>query len=781
MNFTSVESVDQCVWDMKLADYPRGVNRAEINKLFNGNPPYTDDEVIQNNIEANFNDLTATRIATAARGQLYHALVSPDPVINIECDYGPVWKRMDWGTTMSRVANRIIGNESEWKEEERSTFAQMAVHGIGPAIWPTQQLWCPTPKEIGDVLIPGGTYRSLKNLPFFAVYEQYTGAELIRLTSGPNIDKGWNMPLVKSLIAWQEEQAKRMMGNNWPQTWSPEKWAERRKEDAGCYAFDTLPTIDTWHFYFWSDDGKNSGWRKRVILDSWGEPGTGYDKKPARGKNGKHGKNGDSRSEFLFDPGTRKYADKLGELIHFQFGDCSPVAPFRYHSVRGLGLMMYAVCQVQNRLKCKFTDAAFESCMQYFRVTDPTDHEKVTKINLIHAGVIPDGVNFMPQAERWNMNENQVLTALAMQKQTVADNSASFTSDNDFGEKQNEETATRTMAKINSSNALIGAMLEQAYDLQKYKLMEVVRRLCIKDSRDPAARMFRVECLKAGIPPEAMIYERLNIQPVRVIGNGNKMMQIAMMDKMMAVAYEKVGPEAQKQIMRRFGTVNSDDPQFGNSLVPDAPHVTDTTHDAQLTADALLGGRKVDMATGANPQEVIEAMLGSIVDEIKVIQSTTKIPTQKELFGMGRLIVALEGQIKIMSQDKGAKQKVKMFQDAIGKISNVVKAFGQQLAEQQKAAQKQQGQGGGVPPEAQAKIATDALRTKAKIQLGKEAHASKQAQKQVAFEQKMKEQAEQHAAAMQKDADEHRLMLIKEAVKTVGELKKSKLKSVSEE
>jgi len=40
--------------------------------------------------------------------------------------------------------------------------------------------------------------------------------------------------------------------------------------------------------------------------------------------------------------------------VAFQFADLSAVAPFRYHSVRSLGWLLYAVINLQNRLRCKF-------------------------------------------------------------------------------------------------------------------------------------------------------------------------------------------------------------------------------------------------------------------------------------------------------------------------------------------------------------------------------------------------------------------------------------------
>ena len=57
--------------------------------------------------------------------------------------------------------------------------------------------------------------------------------------------------------------------------------------------------------------------------------------------------------------------------MHVQFADGSVVPPFRWHSVRSLGYQLYALCHLLNWLRCRLSDAVFESMMWYFR-NDPS-------------------------------------------------------------------------------------------------------------------------------------------------------------------------------------------------------------------------------------------------------------------------------------------------------------------------------------------------------------------------------------------------------------------------
>lgn len=746
MEFTSPSAVQEVVAQLKYADYARSLNRARIADLFNGLPPFSDQEVTQNNLETNVNDLSATHIAMAASGQFGNALIAPDPLVNIQLDYGPVYKRREWSDKITRELNKKLKNSLLFQEEEESTFATLVLHGISPSFWHDRDGWCPTSKGVEDVLVPGNTLRDLSNLPFFAVFEQYTGAQLYKMTHGPQVDKAWNLPLAEALIKWVDQESKRLMGSGWPEAWSPEKWSERMKEDSGFYASDALPTIDVYHFYYWSEEDKASGWRKKIILDAWSNPGFGgnvYAERPKALERTKHGKLG--WGEFLYDPGKRVYADKLDKLIHWQFGDASRVAPFRYHSVRSLGFLLYAVCHLQNRLKCRFHDTVFENLMQYFRVTNPGDMERVTKIDLINRGVIPDGVSFMNQGERWQANQGLAELAMQLNRQTMSDNSSSFSQDYDFTKENQDETATRTMAKVNTSSALIGSMLNRAYGYQKPKLVEIGRRFCQAGSKNPDVRSFRVECLKAGVPSEALQVERWNVSPVKVIGSGNRTLQIAMADKLMFGAYEKLDPDSQKELLRLFVAVNSDY-DVANRMVPETKTISDSTHDAQLSFGTLMQGGRVDVKGGSNYTETIESLLHSLAAVITQVEQSGGMATKEQIAGFGNVAKYIGKNIALLAQDKNMKSKVKEYSDDLNQLMNLVKGYAQRLAEQQ----KKQNANGQMDPKDQAKIQATLLTAQTKSKIQQDTHAQRTAQKQVAFEQTMKQKAQQHRADIAK-------------------------------
>ncbi len=750
MQFNDASAVEQICWQFRLADYPRSLNRAKINSLFNGVPPFTDDEVAQNNIGTNVNFLEATKIAHDARRQFSAAFCSPDPLFKITLDYGPQWKQAKWASIIQKEMNRVVKDSLEYLELRRSTFASCVLHGIGPVIWQNEYSWRPTDLGVEDVFVPSNTKIDMANLPLFAIYRQYTAPQLMKMTRGRNVDPAWNKPLLKRCLKWVDDQSTALMSNGWPTMWQPEKMAERLKGDGGIYSSDAVPTVDCFDFYFYDDDGEQSGWKRRIILDAWGDPGAGGIVESAPTLERDDSLNF-SRGKFLYDSGDRIVASKLSEIMHFQFADGSSVAPFRYHTVRSLGFLLYAVCHLQNRIRSKFNDAVFESLLQYFRVSNPQDMDKVLKIDLMDKGVIDEGVSFVKSDERWKVDQALVEQAMGMNRQTMADNSSSFTQDFDFDSKNADETATRTMAKVNSTTALVGAMLGQAYNYQKFQYSEIGRRFCIKDSRDLDVKRFRVRCLKQGVPEEALNSELWDIQPVRVIGSGNPIVAGAVADKLMAIA-PQLNPTAQNEVKRMYIAANSDDYDLAERLVPDQPHISDTIHDSELAFGAILNGAKVTPKPGLNPVEVCEVFITQIKQTVQKILQSDGIGTPDQVTGLYGAAQYCDSFIKMLSQDVNEKERVAFYGKELGKIMNEVKAFNQRQQEQAaKAAQS----GNGLDPEVGAKIAALQAETNAKIEFMKQSHAEKSAQKKISFEQKISQDQQKHALELEKTIAGH--------------------------
>jgi hypothetical protein len=744
---------------MRLADYPRDLNRQLINSLFNGAPPYTAEEQIENNIATNVNDLSATDLGLTARRQFSNAFCNPDPLVTAQLDYGPAHKRQKWQSRITKEWNKAMINSFAYLDLREGVFAQVVLHGAGPTGWQSKEKWISKQYGIEDVLIPSNTDRSLENLPFFAIYRSYSVNQLWKMAKGPRVDKGWNMKVVDKVLKWADKQTETLLGQTWPEVWSPTKMEERFKQDGGLYASDAVPTIDCYDFYFWNDNGKQSGWNRRIILDAWGQPGSGAITM-AQHKGGVRSAKERSRfdygkGEFLYDSGDRVYADKIDKIIHFQFGDASAVAPFKYHSVRSLGFLVYAVCHLQNRLKCKFNDAVFESLMQYFRVTNPADVDRAQKVDLTDKGFIPEGLAFVKPEERWKYDEALAMSAIEMNRRTMSQQGGNYSSDTDDPNK--EETATLTLQKANATASIVGAVLNLCYMREKFRYIEIARRFCIKNSSDPDVRKFRVNCLKDGVPEGALNSERWDLQVNRVMGGGNKMLEIAIAEKLMAVR-EKHGPQAQTRISTIYDAAITGDYALAEDLNPEMPQISKTVHDTQLAFGSMIAGVEVAPEEGLNPIEVCQTMLMEIEKRVALINQMGGMGTPIEILGLKLAEKYTNAFIMQLAMDKAQKATVKAFKDQLAKAMNEVKAFEQR---QQQAAQQQNGKNGADPKD-MAKVQGMMLQSQTKAKLASESHAQKTAQRELQFEQKIKQDQQKHAADLMQEGQKAMLEISKQ-------------------
>lgn len=753
--------MEEEVYNLKFADYPRAANRAKIDGLFDGNPPFTEAEREESGIKTNVNFLEPTKIAHDARRQYSNAFLTPGNFFNVSLDYGPAHKRKEWSNIITTQINRQMKLDPRYRECLRNTFAQLVLHGIGPATWDGKEKWCPTMVWIADLLIPSRTLLTMENLTKFAIKRRYTAEELWKLTHGPKVDKGWNMGVVNQCIEWARKQTAPLART--PPIETPEQLEQDFKENSGWYSSDIVPTIDCWDFYFFDETGNDLGWKRRIILD------TNFDSLTVETKNVLSG-----RGQFLYDSGNRNYARKLSEIIHFQFADGSSVAPFRYHTVRSLGFLLYSICQLQNRLRCKFNDAVWESLMQYYRISNPDDAERTLKLTLLDKGIIPNDVTMVGRNERWGVEMNLVGTAIQMNRQTMEDNSGSYTQDFDFAKDQVEKTATQVTAEVTASSALVTSMLQEAYGYQEFQYREISRRFCITKSKDPAVRDFRLACIKQGVPIDALNVDHWNVTAERIIGGGNKQMELAQVNMLMS-QFPRFGPEAQRSILRDFAFAATSDPARTNELVPfEQEKVSPAKHDAQLATGTLMLGLPVDIRPTMNHIEYAETLIFNMASIVNQIEQSGGMATKEQLIGLVNMNQHVEQCIQIIADDPEEKQRVKLYGDELGKIMNMVKAYAQRLQE------KMQEQGQQGDPETNAKVQAMLIQAKSKANILEATNQMKLQQKQIAFQQKTEQQ---QAKAELDNANNIRKTQVDEAatdLKTAGEIQRQSAKAESE-
>jgi hypothetical protein len=771
MDFSTASLVDQVIYEMRQADYPRATNRALINRLFEGFPPWTNEEAESARINTNVNFLDGPKLAADARRSYYNAFVKPADYFTLTLNFGPDRMRPIWSGIVSKEINAIMKNSLCYFETVRSQLAMTVLHGVGPVHWPNQEKWKPRATGIEDLLIPSNTLLSMENLCHFAIFRQYTAVELSGMIERKNVDPAWNIELARKCVKWAMAQPAGQI-TDWDSL-SPEKLVDQLKQDGVYYSSDVVPTIRCWDFYFYSDEGKKHGWRRRMVLDT---PPQGEidDKKLSLQRLGL------DAQQWLYNGKNRVYADDLSQVLHFQFGDLSAKAPFKYHSVRSLGWLIYAICNLQNRLRCKINDATFENLLNYFRVSGADDAERLTKIDLHNYGVVPEGVDFVSQNDRWQINHNLVMGTMADNRQQMNEAAAQFREGRDTG-VQKEKTATEIMAEVNAANALVGTMLSLAYTYQKGQYTEIVRRFMRPNSTDPEVRKFRMRVIKQGVPPKALDPDLWDVAPEQVLGSGNKTLQIAMAEKLMAVR-PLLDPDAQRDVLRMYVQANSDDPRLATRWVPTKPIlVTESTHDAELMVGPLMAGVQVQPRKGQDPVQVVLSLMKSIGAILQRIQATTGLPTLSELAGLVNMAMTIQLYLQMASQDEASGDLVKGVTKELQAIFKLLQNFRQQIQQQQ----QQNGQN--IDPKVQrelmltkAKVESMQAQAQTKAQIEMQKNQQRMAQSEARFRQDQRQKDAEHMGKLEKDLTQSQIDRTIQDAEAAAEIQNERMKAALE-
>ncbi len=767
MRFDTAGRVEEVVWQMRLAELPRAENRTVLNRMYNGQPPFDEATAEENGVQINRNTIEGVNLLAQGRRQWNNAFLKPGNFFNVSVDDGPPHKRREWSRIITKHINRCLKRCPLYMESLRAAGANVVLHGIAPANYSSKTAPTPRPLGVEDLLIPSDTLVSFENLDHFAIFRQWSPAQLYDMTHGPRCDPGWNMGMVTNELRTAANEYQKS-AYSLAYQFQPEKIEEYIKQDLGFWGSDAPPTIDCWDFYFREAEDGN-GWYRRIVLDSslsssarasWRSEGVRPQMAP--------------KGQWLYTSGKRKYAASLRHIIHCQFGDTSAVAPFRYHSVRSLGYMIWGLCELQNRLYCRFNEAVFEQLMWFFR-TNGND-QRLKKGIFTHLGVIPEGISFVTAQERFKPDHQLVNLAMSQNRQLMGQSASSFTQDFRQGGEQ-EMTATETMARVNAVNALVSGMLNLAYTYETYQYRETCRRFCLKDSQWDDVKKFRLGCLKDGVPADMLDVDRWEVEPERVLGAGNKTLEIAQAQQLLQMR-PTLGAEAQQTVDHIAIEAFTDDPALAEQLVPidGRQKISTAQHDAMLAVGTLMQGGMVAFGEQHNMRDVVETLLLEMAIIVQRIVSTGGMATQQEVTGLANMGKHLGQMIAQIEQNPGEMERAKQYQDQLGQLMNAVKGFAQRLAEQQQAAGM--AQNGQVQAETQAKIESQKILATSKAQSNAQAHEQKTVQRRVAFDMKEQQAEQKHQLDLRRQMETQQVEDANENIKTAAEIQRENAKAL---
>lgn len=697
--FGTPEAINEICIDLQRIEDLRAVNRAKINVLFNGGKPYTAEEEKKFQIQINVNWGMGPRIMQDANRQLNNALLHPGLMFTCSLEDGPVDKRDTWSQIFTDEIHKPLQRGKSGKRHAfviKSRNATIALHGIGALMWPNDFRWLPRFVALEDLLIPTDTYCDFTNLRYFAVNLYLTPGELVDMTRGDMVDKGWNKAFVAEIL---DEVSKRKSDGNYS-TWrdQPEAMMEIFKQNQGWNYSDAVPKIRLRSFFH--QDIKTGKWFRKIVLrEAIGSLGV---------------------DKFVYDS-PEPFAADIDHILNVQYGDSSLVAPLKYHSVRGLGVPLFAPVETLNRLQCEFVQHVFENMKMYFRVQDPADRDRLKQVVLSAYGFIPEGLNIVRKDERHQIDGNLVTTAMGQMRQIMQENSSSFVQDVEQSTGA-PITAKEATIRVNQANQMVGGMLQMVYFQETFYYAEIVRRFCSKTSNDPEVKKFRAAVIKRGVPEDMLVADKWHVAAERVLGSGDA--SIAQLQTQWLMTYrQQFDPQAQQKILRLATATMLQDPAKAEMFVPEAPvTATNGTFAAENVFGTLMTGVECAERKGIDQQGYIEALLVMMGTVVQRIQNTDNVGTIDEIIGLQNVAKNIGQHLMILAANEQEKSRVKQYGDILGKLMNEVKGFAQRYMEQKQQEQEAEN----ADPAAEAKAQSTIMLANVKAQISKEQAAAKE-------------------------------------------------------
>lgn len=689
--FATAAQVAEICETMQKVENDRSKDRSLIDNLANGGKPYTPAEVEKHQIQINVNWGGLNKKTQDANRQINNATLHIGQFFSATSRRGKVEKRDEYGRKFTANLHIPLKRGQSGKQHFfllRNRNATLVLHGLGPILWMNDYGWLGRNVALEDLLIPTDTWIDFSNLSHFAVNLYLTAGELFDMTHGDTTQKGWDKKAIQKLFDALRINIPNSDNRSWVD--NPEAMVELFKQNRCAIDSDKVPRIKLRLFLF--QDKESKKWFRRIIL----RENTGAI---------------DTKSGFLFKS-EKPFADNLTQILHVQFGDNVLNAPLKYHSVRGIGTMLYSPEECSNRMMCQYVQHVFESLMTWFRITDPVDHGRLKSIVLRQYGILEDGLNVVPQSERHQIEPKLVESVLSKFRQVMSENSSSYVQDINDGTSK-ERTATEVKGMLSSVNTMVSGTLQGIYLQEGYYFEEVVRRFLNKNSSDEEVKEFQKACKRDGIPDDLMVADNWLIDVEKVLGGGDRMAAQQEADALLSQSH-RYDPSKQRIILRKWTVATTNDPAMGNLLVTDAPDsATDGTRAAENLFGTLMQGTPVHLVEGIDQIGYVEAMLGMLTASVERIKAGDNMGTPQDIAGFGAVAGDIQQHIALLEAEESNGERVKQYSDHLGQIMNDVKGFAQRQQQAQEAAAAESAQN----PEAIAKAEATAMLAKLKAEI----------------------------------------------------------------
>lgn len=651
---------------LKKADEGSSRNRALIDGMFNGAPPFNANDLKEmgQGDRTNLDFGEAAALKEQALAGYYDLTNSVDKIARVRTSYGTPEQAAEWSEAISEEFHHTLKEWSEFEFNHQRLSDMFVSHGVAVSYFEDEIDWRYRVTGFNEFRIPRGTRASEGEIEVATVDREYRADELYAFIREPQVaeELGWDVTTVR-------EALKRACASD--TTTSLGDWerleVELKNNDImwGTAKSKVVKVVHMWVKEF-------CGCVTHLIFLQEPLP-TGP---------------GATKESFLY-----RKQDRFESPTQCWVTFCYGVGNGTYHGIRGLGFKIYPHIQVLNRLRCGMVDGALLSSSLIVQPSDSSTRA-LDDLTLTYYGpyaLFPPGLKIVEKAVP-NLQQNiiPVISDMAAQMQN---NSGAYQT-RAVGGDNTARTAYEVRAQLQKESILSSASINLFYHPWKRLLNETYRRLARRgySANEPGGREaveFRKRCLKRGVPEEA-IYRVRSVEPVRAIGYGSPQMRMAAVDETMQIfgSLDEMGRInlLRDRIAARFGqeVVDRYLPSPNTALRPPIDAKI-----AILENATMVEGNSIPVSPGENHFLHAQAHLQA-ADGLDAATVEGRNNPQEALLAMQMILPHLAQHLAALGNDLVRKDEVAMMRQRHQQLTASAQRVADELQAQMENAQKAQ-------------------------------------------------------------------------------------------
>lgn len=568
---------------LRVADEPSAANRARVQAMFDGVPPYSEAALRESGqaFRCNLNYGNGEAFLEGAMSAYVDLINSVDNLVTVETTFGETEQRKQWEDTIAEEITVLLRQWPKFNHAYMNLCNHFVAHGVGIAAFDDEWDWRWQTTGLGDILIPRQTPASESDIEVAIARRPISVSHLFARIKDEEKAKevGWDVEAVKTAIM----KATGISSNfgDW------ENLArELKNNDLSSNARAAM--VNMIHLWVQEFDGTVSHYSS---LD-------------------------DGTNERFLRKSPNRYTDMGKGFIFFPYGVGTNGT---YHGIRGLGFKIYPHVQIANRLRSQMVDSAMLSSSVMLQ---PEDERAIEAFSFNYMGpfaLLSPGMTYVERAIP-NMSTATMPVLNDMMAQ-MNDRVGQYSTSAVFG-SGGEKTRFEVAAHLESASRISVTALNLFYEPWDRLMRETVRRLTregyIRDLPGGMdAEILRQRCLDRGVPLEALYgLKHSRTRSVRAVGAGSQAKRMVALQQLneYAGSFDSVG-RARLQRDQVAALVGYDQAER-YVPPPDGPRLPIDAKLAQLENAQLEAGVEI---------EVLDSEMDAVHLEMHIQQMNTRV------------------------------------------------------------------------------------------------------------------------------------------------------------